>query len=227
MCSYGFLPEIIQPTRVVVNQSPSLTDNIFNNNINDEITSGNIFLTFSEYFSQIVSVKREKWTIIIIRLTCQFHLKWVARGRTISHKNIYIRDYSKFSSESFRDDISIQNWNNKYDNINNQFNDFHWRLDECMNRHAPIKKLSLGEIKLKSKPWITDKIKKMIKFRNKLFACKKRQPNNSNVTELFNKFRNRINREIIKSKKSYFTNYFKDCSSNMKKHGKESDRLST
>ena len=32
------------------------------------------------------------------------------------------------------------------------------------------KKLSPGEIKLKSKPWITNKIKKMIKFRNKLFV---------------------------------------------------------
>ena len=148
-----------------MNQLPSLIDNIFTNNINDEITSGNIFLTFSEHFSQIVSVKREKMS-----------------------QKIYIRDYSKFRAESFRDDISIQNWNNKYDNINNQFNDFHWRLDECMNRHAPIKKLSPGEIKLKSKPWITDKIKKMIKFRNKLFARKKRKPNNANVTELFNKF---------------------------------------
>ena len=76
--------------------------------------------------------------------------------------------------------------------------------------------LSPGEIKLKSKPWIMNKIKKMIKFRNKLFARKKRQHYNTNVTELFNKFRNRINREIIKSKKSYFTNYFKDCSNNIK-----------
>ena len=41
------------------------------------------------------------------------------------------------------------------------------------------KKLSPGEIKLKSKPWITNKIKKMIKFRNKLFACK-----NDNITML-------------------------------------------
>ena len=60
LCSYGYLPQIIQLTRVVVNQSPSLIDNIFTNNINDEITNGNIFLTFSEHFSQIVSVKREK-----------------------------------------------------------------------------------------------------------------------------------------------------------------------
>ena len=48
-----------------------------------------------------------------------------------------------------------------------------------MDRQAPIKKLSPGEIKLKSKPWITYKIKKMIKFRNKLFARK-----NGNLTML-------------------------------------------
>ena len=87
LCSYGFLPQIIQPTRVVANQSPSLVDNIFTNNINDEITSGNIFLTFSAHFSQIVTVKREKMDY--------------------KAQKIYIRDYSKFSSESFRDDISI------------------------------------------------------------------------------------------------------------------------
>ena len=45
----------------------------------------------------------------------------------------------------------------------------------------------------------------------------KRQPNNTSIVELFNKFRNKINREIIKSKKSYFTNYFKGCSNDMKK----------
>ena len=60
LCSYGFLSQIIQPTRGVVNQLLSLIDNIFTNNINDEITSDNIFLTFSKHFSQIVSVKREK-----------------------------------------------------------------------------------------------------------------------------------------------------------------------
>ena len=153
LCSYGLLPQIIQPTRVVEHQSPSLIDNIFTNNLNDEITSGNIYLTLSEHFPQFISVKRNK----------------------INYKShVFIRDYSKFSSESFRDDISIQNWNNRFDNINHQFNDFYWRLDECVNRHAPIKKLSPEEIKLQSKPWITDNITKMIKFRNKLFSCKKK-----------------------------------------------------
>ena len=52
----------------------------------------------------------------------------------------------------------------------------------------------------------------MIKVRNKLFAWRKRQPNNAGVCELFKKFR-----EIIKSKKDYFANYFIACSNNIKK----------
>ena len=124
LCSYGLLPQIIQPTRVVENPSPSLTDNIFTNIISEEITGGNIYLTLSEHFSEFISIKREK----------------------IDYKSesVFTRDYGNFSSESFQDDISIQNWNNRYD-INDQFNDFHWRLDECINRHAPFKKtLSWG-----------------------------------------------------------------------------------
>ena len=159
-------------------------------------------------------------TISVRRLQVVISTQFISNKREkvdYISQNMFIRDYANFSSESFHDDISIQNWNNKYDNINDQFNDFHWRLDECINRHAPIKKLSPGEIKLKCKPWINNKIMKMIKVRNKLFAWRKRQPNNAGVCELFKKFRNRINREIIKSKKDYFAKYFNDCSNNIKK----------
>ena len=45
------------------NQTPSLIDNIFCNNISDEIISGNIYLTLSEHFSQFASVKRDKLDI--------------------------------------------------------------------------------------------------------------------------------------------------------------------
>ena len=50
--------------------------------------SGNIFLTQSEHFSQFVSIKREK----------------------IDYKNlnIFLRDYSKFQSQQFCDDVSSE-----------------------------------------------------------------------------------------------------------------------
>ena len=84
---YGLLPHILQPTRVT-ESSATIIDNIFSNNIQDDIISGNLLLTLSEHFSQFISVNWEK--IDFKKL------------------NIYLRDYSKFSNESFLDDVSIQ-----------------------------------------------------------------------------------------------------------------------
>ena len=80
----------LQPTRVTDNTA-TVIDNILSNNIQDNINCGNILLTLSEHFSQFLSVKREK-----------INFKKV---------NTYQCDYSTFSSDSFLDDVSIQNWN--------------------------------------------------------------------------------------------------------------------
>ena len=56
LCSHGFLPHIIQPTRLTENTTACI-DNIFSNNIQDEIISGNILFTLPEHLSQFVSVK--------------------------------------------------------------------------------------------------------------------------------------------------------------------------
>ena len=72
---------------------------------------------------------------------------------------------------------SIQNFNNKYESVDDQFNDFYWRLEGC----AALKKLKSKEIKLQNKPWISDRIMKMINIRSKLFAHKKIQPAHANT----------------------------------------------
>ena len=58
----------------------------------------------------------------------------------IKQHNIYRRDLSHFEEQSFLDDIRIQNWNNET-NTNNKFNDFLWRLEGCLDRHVPVKKI--------------------------------------------------------------------------------------
>ena len=113
-----------------------------------------------------------------------------------------------FSNDCFRDDVSIQTWNYAHENIHQAFKDFYIKLEGSVSRHAPLKKLSPKEIKLKNKPWLITDILKMIKIRNKIFARKKRQPNNVNCKCLHNLFRNRVNREIKKSNVN-----------NIKKHG--------
>ena len=102
LCSYGLLPLILQPTRLT-ESSATIIDNIFSNNFQDDIISGNLLLTFSEHFSQFITVTREK--IEFKKL------------------NVYLRDYSKFSNESFRDDVSIQNWGYTHENVHDLFKD--------------------------------------------------------------------------------------------------------
>ena len=120
---------------------------------------------------------------------------------------MFKRDYPKFSEDSFRDDVSIQYFNNYYNDVNEKFNDFYIKLEACVESHAPLKKLTPKEIKLENKPWITSELNKMIKIRNKLFQRKKREPNNENNKRLYNLFRNRVIRELKKSKNIYYNEF--------------------
>ena len=90
----------------------------------------------------------------------------------IKNVNMYARNYSNFSSKDFHDDVTIQKWNYDLNNPTELFNDFFWRLEGCVDRHAPIKKLNCRDIKLKVKPWITAELSKMIKIKNTLFEKK-------------------------------------------------------
>ena len=82
---------------------------------------------------------------------------------------------------------------------------------------APLKELSPKEIKIKNKAWLNAEILKMIKIRNKVFHRTKRQPNNENCKRLNNLLRNRINRDLRKSKKQYYEHYFTEHVNNINK----------
>ena len=196
MSSCGLLPQILNPTREIGN-SATIIDNIFTNNISNSIQSGNILNDLSDHYSQFIMVNRDKLDV-----------------KTIL---VYSRDYSKFSVDSFRDDVSIQNFDVEFGNVNNQFNDFYFKLEGCVDRHAPLNKLNQKETKHMSKAWISNELIKMINVRNKLFQRKKRQPNNINITNFHKLFRNMINREMKKSKGDHYNQFFENNSNNIKK----------
>ena len=148
----GMLPFIHQPTRII-DSSATLIDNIFSNNIEDESISGNLFIKLSDHLPQFVIINRTE----------------------DRHKqaNFYKHDYQKFDKESFQDDFSLQNWANleKADlDASQKFDDFLWRVNSCVNRHAPLKKVVKKKLKLSLKPWITNKIIKMMHHRDRLFS---------------------------------------------------------
>ena len=99
--------------------------------------------------------------------------------------------------------------------INSKFNRFLSNLDKLVKTHAPLKKLTKKEVKLRNKPWINGKIQKMIRIKDKLLK-KFKKSNDQPTRDLFKKFRNRIAIALKDSKANYYYNYFQTNSKNMK-----------
>ena len=80
LSSYGIFPMILLPTRVT-DHSATIVDNIFTNNLDKSLISGNIITDFSDHYSQFISIQNQT-----------FDLKSMI---------IYKRDYSNFSEKKF------------------------------------------------------------------------------------------------------------------------------
>ena len=148
----GFLPQILQPTRLT-DPTMTLIDNIYTNNFSNDIFGGNLLMEIADHLVQFISVEKD-----------------------IAYKaqpNYYKRDYSQWSDQNFLDDLSIQIWENELQDINEIYDDFIWRLKGCVNRHIPHKKVNKREQKLINKPWLTPIILEKIKHRNAIFVRKK------------------------------------------------------
>ena len=128
MNSNGLLPYIIHPSRVIEGKSATLIDNIFSNNTDDMVLSGNIYVQFSEHFSQFASVKREKIDIKKIVM--------------------YGRDWTKYDKDKFRDDVSNQQWIYQPQDPNVLMGDFITKLGTSSDKHVAIKKLNQNVIPL-------------------------------------------------------------------------------
>ena len=65
LASNSFIPLILQPTRITSN-SNTLIDNIFSNNINPDIISGNLAVTISDHLPQFAIVPNMFGNILAI-----------------------------------------------------------------------------------------------------------------------------------------------------------------
>ena len=100
--------------------------------------------------------------------------------------------------------------------VDNKFGRFLKDLTSLTNKHAPMKKRSRKEMKLKDKPWINSKMLKMMRIRDRILQILKKKQTDDNI-KLYKEFRNRVSNELKESKARYFHNYFSTNSQNMKK----------
>ena len=119
------IPTVDKPSRVH-RASATLIDNIFVNNADKILASGNTATDVSDHFLQVCVIKSaiDKFKGKIIKL----------------------RDYSKFCAVRFNDDLSNFHWDDILSSGKNNrdvlFSSFYNKFNTIVNKHAPLIKLS-------------------------------------------------------------------------------------
>ena len=164
--SLNLTPTIDKPTRVH-NNSYSLIDNIFVRNLEDNIISGNIISDPTDHFSQFCFLNSPQ--------KLYDHLS----------KKRLVCDYSNYSETSFLCDLSqIDLIVSRTSDVNKSFSSFYNKLNNLLDKHAPLKPISKRKSKRLAKPWITKGIRRSIKIKNNLYC--------SGETASYKIYRNKI-----------------------------------
>ena len=86
----------------------------------------------------------------------------------------YTRDTKNFDAESFQkdllDNLSIIGNGCGEEDENSLMRNFINIFNDTLNNHAPLRKQTRKERKLKSKPWLTKEILISLKHKNKFFV---------------------------------------------------------
>ena len=144
---------ITLPTRLT-SHSKTLIDNIFSNDPNfSQGISGNFTFSISDHLPQFLLMPSED-------------------NRPPKKHNIQKRNLKSYNKEELVADVLSINWPEvlsleKMD-VNQSFENYDKKINEIMDTHFPLKKLSKKEFKIQSKPWITQGIIKSIKRRDRL-----------------------------------------------------------
>ena len=163
------IPTGDKPTRVH-RTSATLIDNIFVNNPDKLLASGNNISDISGHFSQ-------------------FCITTSAKDKLRHVKNVKIRDYSRFSVDRFNDELSEIDWDQIIANganfVNKLFSSFYNKYNTIVNKHAPMKKLSNRKAKQLSKPWITSRIRAAINCQKKNYTLVETESGINNIETKF------------------------------------------
>ena len=137
--------------------------------------SGNITTTISDHSMQFVLFKNK------------------AKSKTNIKKANFARDYKSLNKDLFECDLRNTNWDEilkvKRGDNDISFESFLKKFNEILDNHAPYIKLSIKEVKLPYKPWITTGILNFIKNKNRIHRKVIRAKDPVRKTNLENKYR--------------------------------------
>ena len=195
MSSHFFTPFILQPSRL---KSKTLIDHIFLNSLEYISTSGNLLIELSDHLTQFLI------------------LEGFAKKQKLPELSIYKRDWKSFSDREFEETvIRGVNWNEicmlRFKDPSVSLKSFHDTIKFYVDEMAPLKKLSIKQIRLVLKPWITNEILQKCKQRDDLLVAIKNETDDDRKLLLqtqYKKLRNEITNDKRRSKKNYFATQF-------------------
>ena len=131
----------------------------------------------------------------------------IVRKMAITNKTLsyYQHVYSKFDQKKFLADFNSINFSYLNDNqsdVNITFNRVFASFDEIVKKHAPLKKFTKNELELRNKPWINNRIRKIMCFRDKLLKELRKKADTS-TKHIYKQSRNRVVTELKESKTAF------------------------
>ena len=205
MMSCHLMPSILLPTKINTVKH-TVIDNIFTNQINPDMKSGNLTIAISDHLPSFLIVPKKG----------QNHIP--------KKQDIYVRNVKKFDRVNFTLDYLSVDWKDKLDryknDVNKAFEFFYWKINRLLDKYLPWKKLTNKEYKLRYKPWINGEILNKIKDKNKKFNrfvhCKDPLQKES-MKKSYKLLKNEITYLTRQRKKDYYHNYFTKNKTNLKK----------
>jgi hypothetical protein len=182
--SNGFLLTNFKATRMH-NDSNSLIDHIFSNNVNSQTVTGSIVSDISDHFINFIQIPFPKYKKIINNKT----------SRKFTADNI----------ASFKDSLRTQNWNDvlSTEDTNNSCNNFWETFKSLFNIHFPLTTVKGNRNTVKMNDFMTKGLLISRSTKNKLHKKHLINPSPEN-TRSYKTYRNIYNTLIRKSRKLFY-----------------------
>ena len=199
--SLGFNQLVNCPTRETIhNHSSSIIDHFYSNQQHSKVNIKILIHDLSDHFPVLAWIEN-------------------ANLSKIRPKKQVRRDMKSFSEETFTqdlfialDNISVEN----SDNVDDLFLQFTKTFINTIDKNAPYRELTRREQKIKQKPWITQKIRKAILKKNKLYkkSIKSKNPTDQHAYKTFSNSLNSLKKQ---SKKKYYDQLVKNSKNSSKR----------
>jgi hypothetical protein len=194
--SYAFYPLISNPTRITAHTA-TLIDNIFTNQISENIFNGIILNDISDHLPIFASFYEEKFP-------------------TYQHK-IFKRCYNENNMNKFRELLSQIDWYNKLNRMgpDESYTTFVNEYTKLFETCFPLKATTKKQLEKISTPWLTQGLLRSIRKKNKLYKQLIGSPSVLRESR-YKKYRNKLTHLIRNAKKSYYDTKFENAKNDLK-----------